>query len=203
MKIGARISLFNARMRELREAQDLTQADLARYLGVGVQKIGLIEGLKQPFGDYSDSYQLLCSIADFFDVPLHELFPPDYLYALEQKYLLRNKPKAVVIHEIDMSQFMLPESGRYYLTDNTADYGILKEEIAKALDNLSERDRNIMLDRYGFNGEPLKLEEAGEKYGVSRERIRQIEENTLSYLRHPRTRRTFRDFYYGIDWDAL
>ena len=54
----------------------------------------------------------------------------------------------------------------------------------KALDVLPERERQVIELRYGLSGmEPLTLEEVGQAFGVTRERIRQIENNTLKKLK--------------------
>jgi len=59
-------------------------------------------------------------------------------------------------------------------------------ELLATLEELHERERGVLELRYGLNGgEPATLEEIGERYGVTRERIRQIEKNVLAKLRHP------------------
>ncbi|MGH2954884.1 MAG: sigma-70 family RNA polymerase sigma factor [Solirubrobacterales bacterium] len=59
-----------------------------------------------------------------------------------------------------------------------------REDIQKALDSLPERERQVIELRYGLRGhEPLTLEEVGRAFGVTRERIRQIENNTLKKLK--------------------
>jgi RNA polymerase primary sigma factor len=60
-----------------------------------------------------------------------------------------------------------------------------KEGVRKALEALPERERQVIELRYGLSGlEPLTLEEVGQAFGVTRERIRQIENNTLKKLQH-------------------
>jgi RNA polymerase primary sigma factor len=60
-----------------------------------------------------------------------------------------------------------------------------KEAVRRALDALPDREREVIELRYGLSGvEPLTLEEVGEAFGVTRERIRQIETNTLAKLKH-------------------
>jgi RNA polymerase sigma factor (sigma-70 family) len=59
-------------------------------------------------------------------------------------------------------------------------------ELLATLEELHERERGVLELRYGLNGDdPATLEEIGERYGVTRERIRQIEKNVLAKLRHP------------------
>ncbi|GGI09557.1 sigma-70 family RNA polymerase sigma factor [Egicoccus halophilus] len=64
--------------------------------------------------------------------------------------------------------------------------GMARREVVLALESLHERERGVLELRYGLSGdEPRTLEEIGELYGVTRERIRQIEKKTLAKLRHP------------------
>lgn len=60
----------------------------------------------------------------------------------------------------------------------------LKEEISFALNSLSERERNVLKDYFGIDCPDCTLEEIGEKYGMTRERARQIKEKALRKLRH-------------------
>jgi RNA polymerase primary sigma factor len=67
---------------------------------------------------------------------------------------------------------------------DTATERLQREDIQKALDALPERERQVIELRYGLRGhEPLTLEEVGRAFGVTRERIRQIENNTLKKLK--------------------
>jgi RNA polymerase primary sigma factor len=71
---------------------------------------------------------------------------------------------------------------------------LLKEGVRKALGALPERDRQVIELRYGLSGmEPLTLEEVGQTFGVTRERIRQIENNTLKKLQHLPEAQTLRE----------
>jgi RNA polymerase primary sigma factor len=65
----------------------------------------------------------------------------------------------------------------------SASENLQREDIRKALDALPEREREVIELRFGLRGaEPLTLEEVGRAFGVTRERIRQIENNTLKKL---------------------
>ncbi|HRE27873.1 MAG TPA: sigma-70 family RNA polymerase sigma factor, partial [Anaerolineales bacterium] len=72
---------------------------------------------------------------------------------------------------------------------------LLKEQIREVLNGLPPREVRILQLRYGLlDGESYTLEEVGKKMGVTRERVRQIEAQALSRLRHPTHRRKLRDY---------
>jgi RNA polymerase primary sigma factor len=67
-----------------------------------------------------------------------------------------------------------------------ASFGMLRDEIVSVLETLSARERRVLELRFGLtDGEPRTLEEVGLEFGITRERIRQIEAKTLCKLRHP------------------
>ncbi len=79
--------------------------------------------------------------------------------------------------------------------DDTATYNLLKEHLEKVLNGLPPREVRILQLRYGLlDGQAYTLEEVGRKMGVTRERVRQIEAQALSRLRHPVIRRKLRDY---------
>src|SRR5213596_2571032 len=68
---------------------------------------------------------------------------------------------------------------------DTASLSLRREDVERALDSLPERERKVIELRFGLKGEPpCTLEEVGRAFGVTRERIRQIENNTLKKLEH-------------------
>jgi RNA polymerase primary sigma factor len=79
--------------------------------------------------------------------------------------------------------------------DDATSRRLLEEHIHAALDILSAREREVLEMRYGLkDGRPYTLEEVGQEFGVTRERIRQIETKALRKLRHPGRSRKLRDF---------
>ncbi len=71
----------------------------------------------------------------------------------------------------------------------------LSEQIMSALDELSDREKEVVRRRFGLDGDqPQTLEEVGRQFGVTRERIRQIESKTLAKLRHPQRRQKLEDY---------
>ena len=79
--------------------------------------------------------------------------------------------------------------------DETASYNLLQEHLVEVLESLPPREVRILQLRYGLlDGQAYTLEEVGRKMGVTRERVRQIEAQALSRLRHPLIRRKLRDY---------
>ncbi|MEK7458239.1 MAG: RNA polymerase sigma factor RpoD [Patescibacteria group bacterium] len=72
---------------------------------------------------------------------------------------------------------------------------LLKENIEEVLSSLSDREAKVLKMRFGLNGaRPMTLEEVGKKFGVTRERIRQIEAKALRKLKHPSKRKMLQDY---------
>ncbi|MGM0819155.1 MAG: sigma-70 family RNA polymerase sigma factor, partial [Actinomycetota bacterium] len=93
-----------------------------------------------------------------------------------------------------------------FLEDDTAEvpseaasFVLLREQLAGILHTLSEREREVIRLRFGMDGAPPRtLEEVGAEFGITRERVRQVEAKTLSKLRHPSRARKLRGYLDGI-----
>jgi RNA polymerase primary sigma factor len=73
---------------------------------------------------------------------------------------------------------------------------LLKEKMADVLQNLTERERKVLVLRFGLeDGHQRTLEEVGQEFGVTRERIRQIEAKALRKLRHPSRGKALKDYW--------
>jgi RNA polymerase primary sigma factor len=78
---------------------------------------------------------------------------------------------------------------------DAASFILLQEQLDSVLHTLSEREKKVIQLRFGLtDGHPRTLEEVGREFGVTRERIRQIESKTLSKLRHPSSSQKLRDY---------
>jgi RNA polymerase primary sigma factor len=76
-----------------------------------------------------------------------------------------------------------------------ASFRLLQEQLESVLHTLSDREKSVIEMRFGLkDGQPRTLEEVGKTFGVTRERIRQIESKTLSKLRHPSRSQKLRDY---------
>lgn len=87
------------------------------------------------------------------------------------------------------------EDGEAVVPPDAASFSMLQEQLSKVLDGLAERERKVIELRFGlFDGHPRTLEEVGREFGVTRERIRQIESKTLAKLRHPSRSSKLKDY---------
>ena len=78
---------------------------------------------------------------------------------------------------------------------DAASFSMLQEQLGKVLDGPAERERKVISLRFGLeDGHPRTLEEVGREFGVTRERIRQIESKTLAKLRHPSRSSKLKDY---------
>ena len=82
-----------------------------------------------------------------------------------------------------------------YSLDEEYEKEDLRNRLMSAINELTERERDILILRYGLNKNgPMTLDEIGKGYGLTRERIRQIEYKALGKLRHPSKSKRFADY---------
>jgi RNA polymerase primary sigma factor len=89
----------------------------------------------------------------------------------------------------------LIEDGESVAPADQVSVGLLQSHVEQVLGHLGERERQVVRMRYGLtDGEPRTLEEVGRAFGVTRERVRQIEAKSLAKLRHPHLSAQLRDY---------
>ena len=89
----------------------------------------------------------------------------------------------------------LIEDSEAIVPADAVSFTLLQEQLDSVLDTLSERESGVVKMRFGLtDGQPKTLDEIGKVYGVTRERIRQIESKTMSKLRHPSRSQVLRDY---------
>ena len=87
------------------------------------------------------------------------------------------------------------EDAQAVVPADAASFSMLQEQLTQVLDGLAERERKVIELRFGLeDGHPRTLEEVGREFGVTRERIRQIESKTLAKLRHPSRSSKLKDY---------
>ncbi|WP_106241515.1 RNA polymerase sigma factor RpoD [Allonocardiopsis opalescens] len=93
----------------------------------------------------------------------------------------------------DLGDFI--EDGDAVSPVEAAAFLLLQDQLGSILDTLSDREQRIIALRFGLaDGHPRTLEQVGKEFGVTRERIRQIESKTLAKLRHPSRTQVLRDY---------
>ena len=103
--------------------------------------------------------------------------------------------EAPIGEEQDLNLADLIEDQNAESPQNSASKNLLKSQIMEVLETLSPRERQVIEYRFGINdSRPRTLEEVGQTFGVTRERIRQIEAKALRKLRHPTRSLTLRDY---------
>lgn len=87
------------------------------------------------------------------------------------------------------------EDSQAVVPPDAASFSMLQEQLSQVLDSLADRERKVIELRFGLvDGNPRTLEEVGRVFGVTRERIRQIESKTLAKLRHPSRSSKLKDY---------
>ncbi len=87
------------------------------------------------------------------------------------------------------------EDSQAVVPPDAASFSMLQEQLMQVLDSLADRERKVIELRFGLvDGHPRTLEEVGREFGVTRERIRQIESKTLAKLRHPSRSSKLKDY---------
>ncbi|WP_425429834.1 RNA polymerase sigma factor RpoD [Collinsella vaginalis] len=87
------------------------------------------------------------------------------------------------------------EDAQAVVPPEAASFSMLQEQLTQVLDGLADRERKVIELRFGLaDGHPRTLEEVGREFGVTRERIRQIESKTLAKLRHPSRSSKLKDY---------
>ena len=128
-------------------------------------------------------------IAELIGIPPHEI---RWMLSSSQQPISLEQP---VGEEQDNELGHLIEDDELPAPPDAAAQVLLAEEMDKVLSTLDHREERILRLRYGLqDGRNYTLEEVGEKFGLTRERIRQIEGQALRKLRHPRRSRSLRDY---------
>jgi RNA polymerase primary sigma factor len=88
-------------------------------------------------------------------------------------------------------------------TESPADatgYSILKDKMNEVLSTLTDRERTVLIERFGLlDGKPKTLEEVGVQFKVTRERVRQIEAKALRKMRHPTRSKQLQAFLEAVE----
>ena len=140
-----------------------------------------IEKVKREIGSNKDGEADIEEIADFLDMDksrINDLINASKEFVSLETPLSSDKDANTISDLMEDTKGADPEE---ILINST-----LQESIEKVLSTLTEKESNVIKYRFGLNGErPHSLKEIGDKYNLTKERIRQIEKKAISRLRHP------------------
>lgn len=117
----------------------------------------------------------------------------------EVEKALRRHQRPYSFEEMIEQGFDIEDPHAHTFIHHDAVYGLLRDQVQAVLKTLSEREAGVIRLRFGFTDDtPRTLDEIGQVYGVTRERIRQIEAKVMLKLRHPSRSQVLRDYFDGV-----
>lgn len=149
-----------------------------------------IEKVKREIGSTKDGEADIEEIADFLDMDknrINDLLNASKEFVSLETPLSTDKDANTISDLMEDTKGTNPEEVMINKT--------LQESIEEVLDTLTEKEANVIKYRFGLKGErPHSLKEIGDKYNLTKERIRQIEKKAISRLRHPSRRQKLESF---------
>ena len=181
--IGFQVNAFNWRLRRAREAKGWSRAELARQIGITPNVVGDAERLRRVSDASREKMALALGV------------PEDVLFPGEVDALPKDGPPQIELSLTREDVTSLAEPDAYVEMIEGAEREALRSQLFSALDTLTPRQRRVLSMRFGLDdGAPRSIEETCQQFGVSRERIRQIEAKALRKLRHPSRTRPLRSY---------
>ena len=180
--MGIKHQLFNNEVRSRRLERGLSQIALAIKCGLGKARISQIE----TFRKYPSEEQAK-RISEALNSTIEELFPR-WIEELKDKRTSIVTSQLVTERLLEHPELKMLPSGTDDIEQvvDEIDTELMNRELNKVLDTLNPREQKVLELRFGLkDGRPRTLEEVGKEFGVTRERIRQIEAKALRKLRHP------------------
>ena len=176
----------------IRQAITRAIADQARTIRIPVhmvESMNKVHRLQRQLGQELEREPTVEELADKADLPVAKIRE---ILRIAQDPLSLDSP---VGEEDDSFLGDFIEDQQVAMPADVATANSLSEQITEALDELSPREQEVVRMRFGLDGgQPHTLEEVGQRFGVTRERIRQIESKTLAKLRHPHRRQKLEDY---------
>jgi len=195
--VSLKLITHNTRLVETRKAKGIKQTQMAEDISMSPTRLSWIENLKRvPTED--DMVKISAYLVETVDY----LFPPLLMKAIEEGVFSRRDAQLAEPEILNLT-----EAARLRLTYNgetemiaEMDRKLLAEHIHHVLNTLEPREQKVLRLRFGLDsGTGLRLEDVGKEFGVTRERIRQIESKALRKLRHPSRSRRLKDY---LDLDS-
>ena len=183
----------NARLVDAGKERSLTQLDMVRIVGIPLYRLQSIENLRlMPIED--DMIKIACVL----ERPIDYLFPEPLLSAVKVGVFSCRKVEMAAPEVISLTKaqrLRLLSDGGLETVVEKIDTELLAQRMAEVLETLSPREQLVIKRRFGLDGNGARtLEDVGSELGVTRERIRQIEDKAFRKLRHPSRSRRLKDY---------
>ena len=184
-----KITIQNANiLRAMKKKGVKSVSELCRLTNTGQSTIGDILNLKKSpvllNGDWNSSVLKIC---EFLNVM------PSVLFSDEQRLPLEKNTGYMEVSFEDISQLISDKATNPIILQNKKDK---VKAVEDALSILTEREQKILNLKFGIDGAEHTLEEIGELFGISKERVRQIENKSLRKLRYPKVADKLREFIH-------
>jgi len=183
----------------IRQAVQRALADQSRTIRIPVHMVETMQRMTRVTRDLTSALGRHPTPAEIAEAMTEEGKPPLTAAKVEEiQQLARQQPVSLAtpIGEEEDTELgdLLEDRDTPALADQVSDR-MLKEQLAKVLSSLDGREQRVIRLRFGLDdGHPRTLEEVGREFGLTRERIRQIEARALRKLRHPSRSRKLREF---------
>lgn len=189
-----RVTPYNARLIDARKERSWTQKNLSDLTGVSTSYLGHIETLRA-----IPTQDIMVEISAALDLPQDYLFPEVLIDAQREGLFDHRVAYLEEQHIIRLTEGRRAHLLPPHITDDElvkeADRAILKTRVAEVITTLTPREQKVIELRFGLeDGISHSTENVGRQFGLSRERIRQIEAKALLKLRHPSRSRKLKDF---------
>lgn len=189
--VNLKLLTRNTRLVDARKAKGVTQLEMSKTIEMSLSKLSRIENLKFVPPDADKA-----KIAAYLVQPIDYLFPDILMKAIEEGVFSHRDAQLAepeIISLTEAQRLRLTYDGESEIIDQL-ERKLLSTQIDEVLETLSPREQKVIRLRFGFEGRSLLLAEVGEKFHVTRERIRQIETKALRKLRHPAQSRKLVDY---------
>lgn len=190
--VSLKLLTRNTHLVEARKAKGITQDEMGRAIRMSKVKLSNIENLRRvpSSAEQAEIAAYLCQSIDF-------LFPDILMKAIEEGVFARRDAQLTepqIISLTEAARLQISYDGETAIIEE-CDRHLLSERISEVLTTLDPREEKVLKLRFGLeDGRSRILEEVGKEFGVTRERIRQIESKALRKLRHPRRARQLQAF---------
>jgi len=179
----------------IRQAITRAIADQSRTIRIPVHKVDAMNRVLRAQRDLAQELEREPSHAEIGDRAVLE---PDEVAKLLRLASEQDNPLSLdspMGEERDISLADLVPDVTAIAPADAAARTLLGDAVLASLEGLDDREKDVVRMRFGLNGEkPRTLEEVGKHFGVTRERVRQIEARTMAKLRHPHRSQTLRDY---------